>query len=520
MSADDGSRGATPDVENTLLAALGFEPTNGADDGASLLVEEGTADALHWAGDEPVSATNDSTVDHQLEVGQADGIGITGSASPTTTAKATDAMTPPKGKGKGPRTYRSSRSRPTAKPPPKPPASNALDKNGPAGDGDDSTLAIGLGSKQQADKALLGKDRNGANGQTDVDPADLIDAGEPGDYTLLSEQELANLAPPGRSAPDATAPIPAGRFPGGGSERGAHSTDPPPPTVDDEIDALRSSSPDTIVVDGLTLETSPPSPPPPSEADGLFDDAAELPMEPIISDSPPVVPPAEVTAPHAAAPPAAPPTLIPEVPVIDPDVPMVESVPVVSPPPPVITDPGEETNPDPIGAVEAAAAASATVAARSGISSPGFGGDIAVKVPQLLDQGLLKRTRRVRARKVRRVIRHIDPWSVLTFSVLFFLCLFAAMLLASVLVWNAAVAAGTIENIENFIREIGDYQTYKINGDVVFRAAMVIAGILTLAASVMLVLLVVVFNLISDLVGGIRVTVVEEETVRVRRRNQ
>ena len=50
---------------------------------------------------------------------------------------------------------------------------------------------------------------------------------------------------------------------------------------------------------------------------------------------------------------------------------------------------------------------------------------------------------------------------------------------------------------------------------------MVIAGILTLASSVLVVLLTVVFNLISDLVGGIRLTVIEEETVRVRRkRNQ
>jgi hypothetical protein len=147
-------------------------------------------------------------------------------------------------------------------------------------------------------------------------------------------------------------------------------------------------------------------------------------------------------------------------------------------------------------------------------------GELAQRMPQLLEDGLRNRSHRVRARKVRRVIRHIDPWSVLTFSVLFHLCVFASLLLASVLVWNAAVAAGTIENIESFIRELGDYETFQIKGDVVFRAAMVIAGILTLASSVLAVLLTVVFNLISDLVGGIRVTVVEEETVRVRRRIQ
>lgn len=125
------------------------------------------------------------------------------------------------------------------------------------------------------------------------------------------------------------------------------------------------------------------------------------------------------------------------------------------------------------------------------------------------------RRHRLRAKKSRRVVRHIDPWSVLTFSVLFHLCFFAAMLLASVLVWNAAIAAGTIENIENFIRELGDYETFEINSDQVFQAAVLIAGLLTLASTVLVVLLTVVFNLISDLVGGIRLTVIEEETVRL-----
>ncbi len=128
--------------------------------------------------------------------------------------------------------------------------------------------------------------------------------------------------------------------------------------------------------------------------------------------------------------------------------------------------------------------------------------------------------RRLQARKVRRVVRHIDPWSVLTLSVLFFLCLFAALLLASVLVWNVAEEAGTIENVENFILELGDYESFEIDGESIFRAAVAIMGVFTLAASVMVVLLTVMFNLLSDLLGGIRITVIEEETIRVRPRRQ
>ena len=125
------------------------------------------------------------------------------------------------------------------------------------------------------------------------------------------------------------------------------------------------------------------------------------------------------------------------------------------------------------------------------------------------------RRKRVRAKKTRRVIRHIDPWSVLTFSFLFHLAVYAAFLLASVLVWRSLEASGMVVNIEDFIIALGDYETYEINADVLFRAAVVIAGILTVASTILSVLLCVVFNLISDLVGGIRVTVLEEETVRL-----
>ncbi len=185
---------------------------------------------------------------------------------------------------------------------------------------------------------------------------------------------------------------------------------------------------------------------------------------------------------------------------------------------PPVAESYEQPQVSPYQAGVATGGSAGTAAARQALQQQSITDRVGGVASRFLAEGFGPRTRRMRARKVRRVVRHVDPWSVLTFSVLFHLCLFAALLLASVLVWNAAVAAGAIENIENFIRDLGDYQTYEINGDVVFRAAMIIAGILTLTSSLLAVLLTVVFNLISDLVGGIRVTVVEEEVVRVRRR--
>jgi hypothetical protein len=124
-----------------------------------------------------------------------------------------------------------------------------------------------------------------------------------------------------------------------------------------------------------------------------------------------------------------------------------------------------------------------------------------------------KQLGRLRARKVRRVIRHIEPWSVFKLSLLFYICLFVTLEVAAVLLWNLAVSAGTIDNIIDFVNDLGGGEL-TIDGSVIFRASLIGGGVLVIAGSLFNVLLAVLFNLISDLVGGIRVTVIEEENVR------
>ena len=131
---------------------------------------------------------------------------------------------------------------------------------------------------------------------------------------------------------------------------------------------------------------------------------------------------------------------------------------------------------------------------------------------------LTKRERRqlgrLRARKVKRIVRHIDPWSVLKLSLLFYACLFVVFMVAGTLLWNLAGAAGTIASIEGFIKDIGAFKTFSFSGPTIFRASFLAGLILVIAGSGLNVLLTVLFNLISDLVGGIRLSVIEEETAR------
>ena len=122
--------------------------------------------------------------------------------------------------------------------------------------------------------------------------------------------------------------------------------------------------------------------------------------------------------------------------------------------------------------------------------------------------------RRLRARKVRRLVRHIEPWSVLKVGLLFNFCMWVVTMVASVLLWNAADTAGTISDVEQFATEIFALEEFAFDGDQIFRAVALGGLVVAVAATGFLVLIAILLNLISDLTGGIRVTVVEEETAR------
>ncbi len=123
---------------------------------------------------------------------------------------------------------------------------------------------------------------------------------------------------------------------------------------------------------------------------------------------------------------------------------------------------------------------------------------------------------RLRARKVRRLVRHVEPWSVLKVSLLFYFCLWVILLVAGVIIWSFAVTSGTIDNVENFVTKLFALKSFSFNADEIFRASAIGGLVLVVAGSGFTVLMAVLFNLISDVTGGVRFTVVEEETARPR----
>ncbi len=122
--------------------------------------------------------------------------------------------------------------------------------------------------------------------------------------------------------------------------------------------------------------------------------------------------------------------------------------------------------------------------------------------------------RRVRARRVQRIVRRVDAWSVMKVSFVFFVVMYLVLLVAGVLLWAFAVGTGTIDNVENFIQQLFALDSFSFVGAQILRASIIGGGLLVIAGTFTTTVLAVLFNLISDLVGGVRFTVVEEQVLR------
>ncbi|MFM7892618.1 MAG: DUF3566 domain-containing protein [Actinomycetota bacterium] len=117
---------------------------------------------------------------------------------------------------------------------------------------------------------------------------------------------------------------------------------------------------------------------------------------------------------------------------------------------------------------------------------------------------------RPRLRRVTRVLRDIDVWSVFKVGIIFHLVLYVVALIAVSLVWSVANSTGTIDNIENFFESFG-WETFTFDGSSLFGNFAAFGLLAALLGTALWVIGAVMFNLITELVGGVRVTVLEEE---------
>lgn len=123
-----------------------------------------------------------------------------------------------------------------------------------------------------------------------------------------------------------------------------------------------------------------------------------------------------------------------------------------------------------------------------------------------------RRKTRPRVRRVTRVVRHVDTWSVFKVALVFNAFMYAVVLTSGVLLWHVADATGTIDNVEKFFEGVG-WEHFQLKAGEIYHNAWIGGLFVAIGLTGLAVLMATLFNLITDLVGGVRVSVLEEEVV-------
>jgi hypothetical protein len=114
-------------------------------------------------------------------------------------------------------------------------------------------------------------------------------------------------------------------------------------------------------------------------------------------------------------------------------------------------------------------------------------------------------------------VRTIETWSVFKVSIVFYTVLYCVLLVAGVLLWAAATTTGLRHNVEKFIADLIASGKFHFVADELFRAAAIGGGVLVVMGTATNVLLAVLYNLISEVVGGLSFVVEERPARRGRR---
>ena len=119
----------------------------------------------------------------------------------------------------------------------------------------------------------------------------------------------------------------------------------------------------------------------------------------------------------------------------------------------------------------------------------------------------------VKVNRVRRIIRKIDPWTVLkvTFVLNFIVAL--TMVLGFSILWVLLVNAGVPQGLEDIARRLAllDADASLVgNVEPLFTSVVFLATVYLLTQTALATIGAFFYNLVSDLVGGIEVVVLEE----------
>ncbi len=126
----------------------------------------------------------------------------------------------------------------------------------------------------------------------------------------------------------------------------------------------------------------------------------------------------------------------------------------------------------------------------------------------------VEESRRITAGERHATIRKIDPWSVLKLSLLFYFCALLVVMLGLSVFWTAVNRVGLVETLLAFLEDFGT--EVRIDGVAIARAIFLLGLLNVVLWSGINVFLSFLYNLVADLVGGLRITVGDQDEAQAR----
>lgn len=116
-------------------------------------------------------------------------------------------------------------------------------------------------------------------------------------------------------------------------------------------------------------------------------------------------------------------------------------------------------------------------------------------------------------RRVRRIIRKVDPWTTLKVSAVLFAVASVALVLGVVIFWAVLESAGIPDSLTDFLVRITLLEEGAdpfANSEQFFRFVVFGSIVWWVVATGLATLLAVMYNLATDVVGGLEIVVLEE----------
>ena len=122
--------------------------------------------------------------------------------------------------------------------------------------------------------------------------------------------------------------------------------------------------------------------------------------------------------------------------------------------------------------------------------------------------------KRVAQRSYRQTVTKVDLWSVLKMALCFYMGALVLVIIAAIALWEIARVAGVIDSIQHFMRQLLGSNDFTLLSWRLLRGFTLVGLVIVCLAVVMTVVAAAFYNLFSEMVGGVQITVVEDESQR------